>query len=481
MQPALLPTNEACRLQALYDYHILDTPPAEGFDNLTRLAAMVCDVPIALVSLIDQQRQWFKARVGLVAPETTRDVAFCAHAILRPGLMEVPNALEDKRFFDNPLVTGEFNLRFYAGMPLVTAAGYALGTLCVVDHAPRTLTPLQRRALEMLAAQVVAQLDLHRQIEQIRQADLERQRLQETLHLQERAIAASSNGIVITDARQPDNPVIYVNPAFERITSYSAAEALGRNCRFLQGGENDQPGLKTLREALANGQGCAVETINRRKDGQQYWNQLSISPIYDPQGQLTHFVGIQTDVSDRKNAEAQLHQNLQDLDQARCAAETVNQAKSEFLAMMSHEIRTPMNAVIGMTGLLLDTPLTDQQRDFVETTRNASDALLTIINDILDFSKIESGKLDLETQPFNLRTCLEEALDLLAAKASEKGLELAYLLPPQVPQHLIGDVSRLRQVLVNLITNAIKFTPHGEVIVSVQLSRRPPESKSPFR
>ncbi len=469
MQPAPLPNNEACRLQALYDSHILDTPPAEGFDDLTRLAAMVCDVPIALVSLIDQQRQWFKARVGHIAvPATTRDVAFCAHAILQPRLMEVPNALEDKRFFDNPLVTGEFNLRFYAGMPLVTAAGYALGTLCVVDHVPRTLTSLQRQALKMLAAQVVAQIELHRQIEQIQQADLERQRLEATLRLQERAIAASSNGIVITDARQPDNPVIYVNPAFERITSYSTAEALGRNCRFLQGGQNDQPGLRTLRQAVAQGQDCTVEVINYRKDGQQYWNQLSISPIYDPQGQLTHFVGIQTDISDRKQAEAQLYQNLQDLDQARCAAEAANQAKSEFLAMMSHEIRTPMNAVIGMTSLLLDTSLTDQQRDFVETTRNAGDTLLTIINDILDFSKIESGKLELETQPFNLRICLEEALDLLAAKASEKGLELAYLLPPQVPQHLMGDVSRLRQVLVNLVNNAIKFTPHGEVIVSVQ-------------
>ncbi|MBW4483705.1 MAG: response regulator [Tildeniella torsiva UHER 1998/13D] len=469
MQPAPLPANEACRLQALYDHHILDTPPAEGFDNLTRLAAMVCGVPIAVVSLIDRQRQWFKARVGEVGPtETVRELAFCAHAILQPGLMEVPNALEDERFFDNPLVLGELNLRFYAGMPLITADGYALGTLCVIDHVPRILTAQQRQALEMLAAQVVAQLELHRQIELSQQANLERQRLEETLRLQERAIAASRNGIIITDARQPNNPVIYVNPAFERITSYSAAEALGLNCRFLQGGHRDQPGLPALRQAVAAGQDCTVEVINYRKDGTPYWNQLSIAPIHDHQGQLTHFIGIQTDISDRKLAEAQLHQNLHDLEQARCAAEAANQAKSEFLAMMSHEIRTPMNAVIGMTGLLLDTALTDQQRDFVETTRNASDSLLTIINDILDFSKIESGKLELETQPFNLRTCLEEALDLLAAKASEKGLELAYLLPTQVPQYLLGDVSRLRQVLVNLVSNAIKFTPAGEVIVSVQ-------------
>jgi PAS domain S-box-containing protein len=250
--------------------------------------------------------------------------------------------------------------------------------------------------------------------------------------------------------------VVGWNPGAERLFGYTQAEAIGRALEELVATpEIRQEVRAAIRQTLKEGRIRAI-TRRVRKDGTLVDVETSAMPVVVD--------GVQVGV-------IAIYHDITELLRARREAEAANEAKSAFLATMSHEIRTPMNAVIGMSGLLLNTPLTDEQREYAEVVRQSGDALLTVINDILDFSKIEAGKLELESQPFDLRECVEGALDLVASRAAEKGLDLAYLVADGTPAAIVGDVTRLRQVLLNLLSNAVKFTERGEVVLSVSARR----------
>ena len=243
------------------------------------------------------------------------------------------------------------------------------------------------------------------------------------------------------------------NPAAEHLFGYSAQDAIGRTIDSLviKSSEYADEGQAIVREALEQGRAHRL-TRRMRADGRFVEVEVDIVPLLvdgDHQGYYA------------------IYHDVTELQEARRSADAANEAKSAFLATMSHEIRTPMNAIIGMSGLLLGTDLNDEQREYATTVSSSGESLLAIINDILDFSKIEAGKMDLEESPFDVRGCIESAVELIGPAAAKKGIEVAYWIEPGTPEVAIGDVSRLRQILLNLLNNAVKFTQQGEVAVTV--------------
>jgi PAS domain S-box-containing protein len=271
-----------------------------------------------------------------------------------------------------------------------------------------------------------------------------------------RAIVEASP-IPIVIVRSSDYNVLYANQHVAELLGYTLDQFVGYQAPDYYYDPSVRP--QVLEELQRTGRLNQREIQLKRADGAPVWVSMSLHPMMF-NGEQAFFIGM-LDIGQLKQAAVELRE-------AKEAAEAANVAKGAFLASMSHEIRTPMNGIIGMTGLLLGTQLSDEQQEFAEIIRSSSESLLTIINDILDFSKIESGKLELERHPYDLRDCIESALDLVAPKAAEQGLDLAYVIEPNVPPALVGDVTRVRQILLNLLSNAIKFTERGEVVVTVR-------------
>ena len=267
----------------------------------------------------------------------------------------------------------------------------------------------------------------------------------------ESLVEVSPVAVVVTDR---DERIAAWNPAAERLFGYEAGEAIGRPINEVVRGSDEEPeeeGRDLARDAHSADRTQRI-TQRTRKDGSRVEVEMLRVSLAIEGEHSGHYV---------------IYHDVTDLQRARREAELATHAKSAFLATMSHEIRTPMNAIIGMSGLLLDTQMTDEQQEFAETIQTSGDALLTIINDILDFSKIEAGRVELESQPFSLSGCVEAALDVLATTASGKHIELAYSLAPDLPATIVGDAGRLRQIVLNLLSNAVKFTSEGEVVLAM--------------
>jgi two-component system, sensor histidine kinase and response regulator len=580
MIPAPIHPREDARVEALKAYEILDTLPERQFDDIVELASVIGGTPIALISIVDIERQWFKARKGLSAPETPRDVSFCGHAILSEGVFEVPDTALDPRFADNPLATGEPFVRFYAGAPIITGDGLPLGTVCLIDHKPGHLTDQQKTALQALARHVMALLELRSRVEERDRAEARYRSLFENNPLpvwvydlstleflavndaavikygysleeflamtvldirpaSERELGLYEAGtlrrswhtrqstwthftrgeqpveaeitshridfdgrdavlVVVNDVTERERAVrairesqeqlkyivdhaveviynvdvhgrfTFINESAQTIAGLPAEELIGRHFSELVRPDFRQQALELYAHQLQQRiKHTYFEFPAVFPDGRELWLGQNVQLMERVEG-LAGFQAVARDITDRRRIDSELAR-------ARDMAIDSARLKSEFLANMSHEIRTPMNGIIGMSGLLLDTGLTGEQREIAGTIRGSAESLLSIINDILDFSKIEAGRLTFDESDFDVRDAVESALDLVVEQAHAKGIELAAVVAGDVPL-VRGDAGRLRQVITNLAGNAVRFTRQGEVVARAELEASGPDS-----
>ena len=282
-------------MEALRRYDLLDTLPEQALDDLTALAAHICEAPISLISLIDEQRQWFKSKVGLSACETPRDNSFCAHAILQPDLFIVPDATMDARFADNPLVTGDPSIRFYAGAPLVTAEGQGLGTLCIIDRVPRKLSPSQQEALRVLSRQVMSQLELRRRTRELAESE---KRLRTILESEPECVKLLG----------PDYAVLEMNPAGLRmIDAESMAEVVGQSILNLILPEY-RTAFTELSERVMRGESGVLEFEIQGIKGTRRWLETHAAPLRNEKGVINSLLGVTRDITERKQAEQRIKQ-----------------------------------------------------------------------------------------------------------------------------------------------------------------------------
>jgi PAS domain S-box-containing protein len=435
---AELPENEQERLEALRRYEILDTEFESSFGRITDLACYVCKTPIAAISLVDEDRQWFKAITGLDARQTDRDVAFCAHAILQPDVFVVPDATKDSRFVDNALVTSAPDIRYYAGVPLVTSDGFALGTLCVIDRVPRQLEQEQLEALKTLADQTLTQLELRLSVKKTKE-------YVDALQLAEMVYENSSDGMMVADE---NNRVIAINPAFTKLTGYTQIEAMGRNPSFLKSGKQDAAFYLRMWDAIRSNGTWQGEIWNRRKNGEIYAEWLTVNAIPGPSGAIHRYVALFSDITEKKLSDEKILTQKAELMRSNAELE-------QFAYVASHDLRQPLRSITSYVSLLekaLAGQLNDETREYLHFAHSGARRMDHLIVDLLEYSRIGREAHPMETIELS-EVVAYAAANLQAALDDTQGKVVVGGILPR----LTADPDELVRLFQNLIGNALKY------------------------
>jgi len=415
--------EERARLIALARYDILDTEPEQSFDDLARLAALVCDAPMAQINFVDDTRTWSKASVGVPRITVPRASSLCALAIKRQEPLVIEDVAADERLASYARLDASTAIGFYAGVPFVTPDGYVIGVLCVADSRPRPLAPKQRDGLLALARLVESQL-------QLRASPARRERDESFTRLS----SAASEGITILS----DDRIVEANNAFGRLFGYDLTEVAGRSLLDFMAPES--------REAVTRQLGLVSEKPHdvrgRRRDGATFDIEITIKRItFRDRPALGCVV---RDISERKE---------------------LDRIKSEFVSIVSHELRTPLTSIRGSLGLMeagAVGELPPKARDLTRIARQNADRLIRLINDILDLEKIEAGKIQLQITAVDVGDLIDSTVAELRGMAHLYKVALTTDIACREP--VAGDRDRVVQILTNLLSNALKFSPEGGVV-----------------